>query len=174
MPKTNNMVDTHRTRLEPGQLYGLAFGGGAAARVYKCFAIVDRPKALVCLIEIDPRTRQPTGVELALTNSECALYFFHRLDADFREAPTPTQSRRIRELSRYLREISRDARRLRKKQYRLMEAANAALYGCGDPVEIGDAVASWIRDPESHVSIKHLIELFSRSEIEPLDYEETP
>jgi hypothetical protein len=101
------------------------------------------------------------------------LYFFYRLDSEFREV-TPTQSRRIRELTRLLRELNREASRLRKRQLRLMQEANAALYGCGDPAEIGDAVASWIRDDDSHVSIKHLLQLFSRSEIEPLDYEETP
>jgi hypothetical protein len=173
MPKLNHMVDQHRTRLEPGQNYGVAFGGGSAARVFRLFALLRHPRPLACFIEIDPRTRQPTGVELALSNSECALYFFHRLDSEFREVPTPTQSRRVRELSRFLRELNREAARLRKRQLRLMQEANAALFGCGDPVEIGDAVAAWIRDTDSHVTIEHLIDLFVRSEREPIDYEET-
>ena len=174
MAKINHMVDQHRLPLKPGQNYGVAFGGGSAARVFRLFALLRHPRPLACFIEIDPRTRQPTDVELALSNSECALYFFHLLDSDFREVPTPTQSRRVREMKRFLRELARDAARLRHRQRRLIQDANAALYGCGsDPAEIGDAVASWIRDDDSHVSIKHLLQLFSRSEIEPRDYEET-
>jgi hypothetical protein len=174
MARINHMVDQFRSRLQPGQLYGLSFGGGTVSRVFRCFAILRKPKPLACFVEIDTRTRGLTGQELTLSNDDCALYFFSRLDGDFREIPNPTIDARVSELKRFLRELEREATKLRKRQTRLMQEAIGALEGCGDPAEIGDAVASWVRDDSSHISTRQLVELFRQSEKPQYDAWETP
>lgn len=171
MPKLNNMVDQHRARLRPGQIYGVAFGGGTAARVFKCFAIVRRPTPLLCLIEIDPKTRGLTGVEMALTNNECALYFFYRLDNELREVTSPTGSARVREIKRILLEIEREAIKLRKRQLRLIQDAIIAMDGCAHPSEIGDSVSTWIRDENSHITTRCLVGIVRDAERATLDFD---
>lgn len=173
MPKLHHMVDQHRARLRPGKYYGVAFGGGTSARVFKCFAIIRKPTPLVCLIEIDPKTRGLTGVEIALTNSECALYFFYRLDSNFREVSGPSGSARVCEIKRVLRDVEREAIKLRRKQMQLIKDAIIALDGCADPIDIGDSVTTWIRDDESHITTNCLVRMFRESERLTLDFEST-
>ena len=171
MPKLHHMVDQHRARLRPGQIYGVAFGGGTAARVFKCFAILKTPTPLVCLIEIDPKTRGLTGVEMHLTNGECALYFFYRLDNDLREIASPTGSARVREIKRLFKEIEREAIKLRKRQSQLITEAFDAMYGCGEATEINASVSTWIRDDESHITTRFLVRLVRDAERATLEFD---
>jgi hypothetical protein len=68
----------------------------------------------------------------------------------------------VLQLETFLKTLEREARKLRKRQYRLMQEANAALFDCGirrNPAIYGQAVAAWIRDDQTHVTTRDLLDM---------------
>jgi len=181
----NYLVDQFDEQLRIGQCYGVHLNGDQTRATV--WMVVDFVRGTAYMAEVDtakPRVMDPknprpegwpsmTGKATRYTNLTAGLLSFVRLDSEYREVAQlaqPAKAERAKNLRRGLAAIAKEASALRSKQRRLMQEVALALEGSVDPTDLGDMVATFIRDDSSHVTVDEFVRVYSesleRSEVE--------
>lgn len=174
----NYLVDQFGEQLRIGQCYGVHLRGDQTRATV--WMVVDLIRGTAFMAEVDttkPRLMDPknprpdgwpsmTGKATRYTNITAGLLSFVRLDSQYRQVEKlaqPAKAERAKNFRHGLDTIAKEANALRRKQRRLMQEVALALEGSVDPTDLGDMVATFIRDDASHVSVDELVRLYSES-----------
>lgn len=146
------LTDQFGQLVEPGKWYGVREASDPPSRAV----------AAQCISIIRERVwfRNQHGYKFDVANTpDGGGYRLHRLDENLREvtkAPREVLEKRVTEVRRMLELIAARAARRRRQQLDLM-AEVAELWGCVEKgPEFADAVATFIRDDDSHVTAEAL------------------
>lgn len=157
LQKQDFLVDQFGQPLQAGQSYGVVRGGA-----------VTRAVVHECLMNIRGRVwlRGPDGSTLFLSNWAAGGTQFFLVDGSGRMVdvmPAAVRESHIEKARAVLEQCARRAAKLQYRQSDLIHDAAQALAGAMPAADLLDALSTFVRDADSHVTIETLIAAYAES-----------